>query len=75
MKKYHSKIETVAWPLRLCEAWLNGGNEGFIKMVDVLIKSRETAIEFYKREKKWLKDVGVHDDVVELFKEKFKKQE
>ena len=71
MKK--SKIETTAWPMRLCEAWLNGGAEGFVKMVDVLIKSRETAIDFYKREKQWLIDVGVHDEVVKLFRQKFEK--
>ena len=71
----NERMEVSNWPMRLCEAWLTGGNEGFIKLLDVLIKTREAAVRFYKREKKWLKDVGVHEEVVEWFKEKFKKQE
>lgn len=59
--------------MRAWEAWFSGGNKGYVAWLDFSIKTRELAEKHYRRNAEWMKDKGVHDDVVKMFKEKFEK--
>lgn len=69
-----NEIEPKNWNMELAAAFLRS-EEAFLKMLDFAFKTYEGAANYYKENEKWLREVGIHDEVVELFKEKFKKEE
>lgn len=66
-------LEPKNWNMALAVAFLRS-EEAFLKMLDFAFVSRKGAEDYYRQNKQWLKEVGVHDEVVELFKKKFEKQ-